>query len=195
MKKPKPDWTGQEKLITEALANTNEEGTKRDVLVATLADTQAFCWGALRQFERTMHPIMNGTPKELGLEFRRPSPAAHSRSGSCVAPRTVGTSVRSVPPRRSPSSGVQQGPSRSTERSMEHHRRASGRTSFLLAGHREPHTARPKHVRVPRGDRAAHDYRLRGTRRGSIGGLLTSTELLAELLHLESQLETMADML
>jgi hypothetical protein len=60
----------QKRLVTQALAAA-PDGVRRYVLVATIEDTRAFCWGALRQFERRgeQQERAFSSPRESGLYY------------------------------------------------------------------------------------------------------------------------------
>jgi hypothetical protein len=59
-----PDKQG--KLIAEALLAA-DPSVRRDALSGTIGDTQAFCWGALRQFDRRSEQIHASSPLQHGL--------------------------------------------------------------------------------------------------------------------------------
>ena len=57
----KPDWKEQRKLLKSALSEASPDLRLR-VLDGTIGDAQAFCWAALRQYERRREPPAAGTP-------------------------------------------------------------------------------------------------------------------------------------
>lgn len=59
---------GQRKLIASALAAASED-RRRDTLEGSIGDAQAFCWAALRQFDRKALGVESGTPRDYGLHY------------------------------------------------------------------------------------------------------------------------------
>jgi hypothetical protein len=58
---------GQRALIADALKNASVERLEA-TLDGTIGDAQAFCWGALRQFDRHAEPVSFTSPRDFGLQ-------------------------------------------------------------------------------------------------------------------------------
>ncbi len=58
----------QHKLIAAALVEATDDQL-RTALDGTIGDTQAFCWAALRQFERKAAGVGFGSPHDHGLHY------------------------------------------------------------------------------------------------------------------------------
>ena len=58
---------GQRALIAEALRGASVERLEA-TLDGTIGDAQAFCWGALRQFDRHAEPTSFASPRDFGLQ-------------------------------------------------------------------------------------------------------------------------------
>jgi hypothetical protein len=57
----------QKKLIADALREAGVERLEA-TLDGTIGDAQAFCWGALRQFDRHAEPTSLSSPRDFGLQ-------------------------------------------------------------------------------------------------------------------------------
>ena len=58
---------GQRALIADALKDASVERLEA-TLDGTIGDAQAFCWGALRQFDRHAEPTSFTSPRDFGLQ-------------------------------------------------------------------------------------------------------------------------------
>src|SRR6266516_1892256 len=62
-------WDEQEALVDDALSAA-PDAVKRYALDGTIGDTRAFCWGALRQFNRRSEQLDHfGSPRASGLNY------------------------------------------------------------------------------------------------------------------------------
>jgi len=62
----KDELRGQRALIADALKNASP-GRLQATLDGTIGDAQAFCWGALRQYDRHNEPTSFTSPRDYGL--------------------------------------------------------------------------------------------------------------------------------
>ena len=63
----KDELRGQRALIADALKNASPERLQA-TLDGTIGDAQAFCWGALRQYDRHDEPTSFTSPRDHGLQ-------------------------------------------------------------------------------------------------------------------------------
>ena len=63
----KDELRGQRALIADALKNASLERLQA-TLDGTIGDAQAFCWGALRQYDRHDEPTSFTSPRDHGLQ-------------------------------------------------------------------------------------------------------------------------------